>query len=119
MGLTISQAGDSIVLKPDPIDAVFAVKQRLDIPRSHITAIDVVDRSDVPTTEGTWLRAPGTHLPGLVRYGSYGKEPLREFWMVRRQDRVVMIDVRDWAYHRLVLGARDPDRLAEQFRSAI
>lgn len=119
MGVSVSPAGDSIVIELDPIDAVFAVKRRLDIPRSHVVAVEVLDRSDVPSTEGTWLRAPGTHLPGLVRYGSYGKEPLREFWMVRRQGRVVMVDVRDWAYHRLVLGVRDPDRLASQIRATI
>ncbi len=112
MGVKVTRTNGTVVLKPGPVDALFAIKGRLDIPRSHITSVLVMSRGDVPSTPGAWLRAPGTHLPGLVRYGSYGREPTREFWMVRRQKRVVVIDVRDWAYHRLILGVKDPDGLA-------
>ena len=62
----------------------------------------------VPPTPGTWLRAPGTHIPGLVRYGSYGREPNREFWAVYRQREVLVVTVGDWAYSRLVLATKDP-----------
>jgi hypothetical protein len=73
-----------------------------------------MDRSDVPATEGAWLRAPGTHVPGLIRYGSYGREPLREFWLVLRQRRVVVIEVEDWAYHRVILGTGEPEGLVRE-----
>ena len=43
------------------------------IPRSRISSVEAIDRSEVPSTEGAWLRAPGTHVPGLIRYGSYGR----------------------------------------------
>jgi len=76
----------------------------------------VLDRNAVRRTEGTWLRAPGAYVPGLIRYGSYGREPVREFWMVRRQRRVVVINVRDWAYHRLILGVSDPEAFAAAVR---
>jgi hypothetical protein len=111
MAMRIEHAGDSVVLRMGLL-GILAVKGRLDIPRSHTTSVQVMERKDVPDTEGTWLRAPGTHIPGLLRYGSYGREPLREFWAVARHRRVVVIDVRDWAYHRLVLGVPDPDEFA-------
>ncbi|HEY5685185.1 MAG TPA: hypothetical protein VIY70_07415 [Acidimicrobiia bacterium] len=116
MAVRAARTEDTVVLKLGPLDALFAVKGRLDIPGSHITSVLVMNRSDVPSTPGAWLRAPGTYVPGLIRYGSYGREPVREFWMVLRHRRVVVIDVRDWAYHRLILGVSDPDALAAAIR---
>ncbi|MDH3249806.1 MAG: hypothetical protein OEQ47_12635 [Acidimicrobiia bacterium] len=117
MGVRISQTESSVVLKLGPFEALFALKGRLDIPRSHITSIETLDRVEVPATQGAWLRAPGTHVPGLIRYGSYGREPMREFWLVLRQRRVVVIHVDDWAYHRVILGSRDPGRLVHELRA--
>jgi hypothetical protein len=116
MSVKTERTSDTVVVKLGPIDSLFAIKGRLDIPTSHITSVLVMNRSEVPSTPGAWLRAPGTYLPGLVRYGSYGREPTREFWLVRRHKRVVVIDVRDWAYHRLVLGVADPDAFAASIR---
>ena len=116
MGVHIEHAGESVVLRMGPVGSVLAVKGRLDIPASHITSVQVMNRAEVPSTPGTWLRAPGTFVPGLVRYGSYGREPHREFWLVFRQKRVVVVDVRDWAYHRLVIGTGHPDELAAEIK---
>ena len=118
MGVRVSHTESSVVLRLGPFESLFSLKGRLDIPRSQITSIEVLERSEVPSTEGTWLRAPGTHIPGLIRCGSYGREPLREFWQVLRQQRVVVVGVNDWAYSRLVLGSHDPNRLAEALRQA-
>jgi hypothetical protein len=112
MGVRGSHTADVVTLRLGPIESIFALKGRLDVPKTQITSIEVMDRAAVPSTEGAWLRAPGTHIPGLIRYGSYGREPLREFWMVRRQKRVLVIGVRDWAYHRIILGVPDPESLA-------
>jgi hypothetical protein len=115
MGIKVERTTDTIVLRMGPVDSIFAMKGRLDIPASHVTSVTAMDRKAVPLTEGTWLRAPGTYVPGLVRFGSYGREPKREFWRVLRHRRVVVIDVRDWSYHRLVLGVPDPDTFAATF----
>jgi hypothetical protein len=90
------------------LDRLFALKGRLDVPKSHITKVKVMERKAVPSTPGTLLRAPGTRIPGLIRHGSYGREPDREFWAVYRHREVVVIEIADWAYSRLVLGMRDP-----------
>ncbi len=116
MGVRVTRTEELITLRLGPVDSVFALKGRLDIPRSRISSVEVIDRSEVPSTEGAWLRAPGTHVPGLIRYGSYGREPLREFWLVRRQKQVVEVHVCDWAYHRLILGVSDPEGHAAAIR---
>jgi hypothetical protein len=108
MAIRLQLERDLVVVSLSGLARVLAVKGRLDIPRSRITSVEVMPRKDVPSTRGTWLRAPGTYLPGLIRYGSYGREPNREFWAVRRQREVLVIGVSDWAYTRLILGTRDP-----------
>jgi hypothetical protein len=108
MAIRLQLSGDVVVVSLSGLDRLFALKGRLDIPKSHITGVEVMPRKAVPPTPGTWLRAPGTHLPGLIRYGSYGREPNREFWAVYRQREVIVIRVTDWAYSRLILATRDP-----------
>ncbi len=108
MAIRVQLSGDLIVVKLWGLGRLFALKGRLDVPKSHVTSIDVMPRKAVPPTPGTWLRAPGTHLPGLIRYGSYGREPNREFWAVYRQREVIVIGITDWAYSRLILATRDP-----------
>ena len=63
MGLNISQTGDSIVVRLDPLDALFAIKRRLDIPRSHVESIEVVERADVPTPVAPGYGRPGPTCP--------------------------------------------------------
>jgi hypothetical protein len=108
MPINIETVDDLIVVKLSGPSRVFGLKGRLDVPKSHITSVEVMARRDVPPTPGTWLRAPGTFVPGLVHYGSYGREPNREFWAVYRQPEVLVLTVRDWAYSRLVLATKDP-----------
>ncbi len=108
MPITIHKTGDLIVVKLTGLSRIFGLKGRLDIPTSHVTSVEVRPRTEVPPTPGTWLRAPGTHIPGLVRYGSYGRVPNREFWAVYRQQEVLVVGVTDWAYRRVVIATRDP-----------
>lgn len=119
MPIDVQPTADLIVVTLTGPSRIFGLKGRLDIPRSHVTSVEVMARRDVPPTPGTWLRAPGTHIPGLVRYGSYGREPNREFWAVYRQQEVLVVGITDWAYRRVVLATRDPHadaRLVEEAR---
>lgn len=78
-----------------------------------------MDRKAIPPGDGTWLRAPGTHIPGLIRYGSYGRSPHREFWAVLRQSRVLVITVDGWDYTRVVLGSKNPEAHAAVISRAL
>jgi hypothetical protein len=108
MAIRLQPRGDVVMVSLTGLNRLFALKGRLDIPKGHITSVDVMPRKSVPPSPGTWLRAPGTFVPGLIRHGSYGREPNREFWAVYRQREVLVIGVADWAYGRLVLASRDP-----------
>lgn len=119
MSIEVSVGSQTLQLRLGPIGRLLAVKRRLEIPIHLVAGADAMDRKAVPPGDGTWLRAPGTHIPGLIRYGSYGRAPHREFWVVMRQRRVLVINVRDWDYARVILGIHDPDSHAAAISAAI
>ena len=100
-------------------DRWLALKGRLDIPLEKITAIRAMKQSDVPYTKSTWLRAPGGFWPGLFRHGSYGWKPNREFWVATGHADVVVIDIDDWDYHRVVISVPDPEGVVERLSSSL
>lgn len=119
MGIQIHVESASIQVRLSSLTGVLAVKRRLEIPLHLVVDATAVDRKAIPSGDGTWLRAPGTHIPGLIRYGSYGRKPHREFWAVLRPRRVLVIAVRDWDYVRVILGMADPDSPAAAIGAAL
>lgn len=109
---------DMLKVRLTGFDRLFALKGRLDVPLGSIERVEVLERRAVPRTRGTWLRAPGTYIPGLIRYGSFGRVPHREFWAVYRQRNVVVLTITGWDYSRLVLGLRDAPLHAGEIRTA-
>ena len=109
---------DRLEVRLNGPDRVLALKSRLDVPLSQVSSVDVVERRAIRQTPGTWLRKPGTHIPGLIRHGSYGLQPEREFWALYRQRYALVIDVAGWTYSRLILGAKDAPLHAAEIRSA-
>ena len=94
------------------VDRLLAIRSEVTVPLDRVVSAAAVPRGSVPVGEGTWLRAPGTHIPGLVRHGSYGREPHREFWAVFRRDPVLVIETAGGDYARIVLGVGDPEGIA-------
>jgi hypothetical protein len=93
----------------------FAMKHRLEIPTENIALATAVDRSEV---HRPLVRAPGTYLPGLLSYGSFGVGEGREFWAVPGRPRLLVIDIQNWTYSRAVLAVPDPDQVAGTINAA-
>ncbi len=119
MSVGISVESETLRVRLGPIERLLAVRRGLEIPLHLVSGAAAMDRNAIPSGDGTWLRAPGTHIPGLIRYGSYGRVPHREFWVVMRQRRVLVITVRDWDYARVILAIRDPESHAAAISAAI
>lgn len=87
-------------------DAFYCLRRRLEVPVTAVEGVGVYDRTVIPA-EG--LRLPGTALPGVIRAGSYGTGPSRDFWDVRTGQRLLVIQLKPGAkYRRLVLEVPDP-----------
>jgi hypothetical protein len=119
MGIQLTVEPKQILVDLTGIDGLLAIKRHLQISTHLITGVESMLRKALPPGDGTWLRAPGTHVPGLIRHGSYGRAPHREFWAVFRSKRVLVITVRDWDYARVILGIHDPETHAAAIATAI
>jgi hypothetical protein len=97
-------------------DAAFAFRRSISIPLTDISQVTTAPRNAV---RRGGVRLPGTEIPGVIRAGSFGRKPSREFWDVRRGETVLVIDTisRD-PYARLVLEVDDPAGTATWLRSA-
>ena len=118
MGIEAVVDLDHLTITITGFDRAFSLERRLGVPLGKISSAKVLERKEIPPTPGTWLRSPGTHIPGLVRHGSYGHAPHREFWAMYRQRLALVIAVEDWDYARLVLGIKDAPVHAAEIRTA-
>ena len=87
------------------------LQRRLLVPLGHIVGAEAGLRP-----RGWALRAPGTSVPGFVKYGTYYGRRGREFWLYERAKgpSVLILELRDEPFRRLVLSVNDGPEWAER-----
>lgn len=111
----VKQQDDNIVFDVKGWHKLWALKSELVIPRSNILGA----RRDPAVIHG-WkgLRAPGTHVPGIITAGTFYLDGQRIFWDVRDAENAVVIDLADESYQQLVIEVEDPDRVVAMLSAA-
>ncbi|MGK5685148.1 hypothetical protein [Actinoplanes sp. URMC 104] len=102
--------GDTLVVEISGLDRLWALKSSLSIPLSNVRGA-TVDPGIVNERKG--LRAPGTHVPGVITAGTFHLDGERVFWDVKDPARAVVIELRDERYARLVVQVDDPRATVE------
>lgn len=93
----------------------FKIK-RFSVPLAHVV------RAEAARPQSGWMiRAPGTHLPGVIKAGTYFRPGHREFWYVRerRAEEPLAIELRGEKYTRLVVSVDDARGWAERINAAV
>ena len=54
-----------------------------------------------------WLRIPGTHIPGVIRAGTYMAAGKRAFWSVTRPEDALVIELRGARYEAIVVNVQE------------
>jgi hypothetical protein len=98
-------------------DKLWALRSHIDIPLANITGI----RRDPEMARRWWagVRAPGTHLPGVLKAGTFHQNGRRVFFDVRDPDNTVIVDLRDEHFDQLVLEVDDPDAVVNAVESSL
>lgn len=106
--------GGALVVRPRGLSQAWSLRRELRVPLDSVAAIGAVPVAGLPVG----LRSPGTAIPGF-RAGSYGAGDQRSFWLVRRAPEVLVVELVDRPYRRLVLEVDDPGATAAELRAAI
>jgi hypothetical protein len=105
--MEVSLEEDALVVKLGLLEKLAAVRWTdVRVPRDNVAGAEPV----LPPPTWKQLRLPGTHLPGLIKAGTYLTNRGWEFWYLTRNGRQhpVTVSLRGHRYARLVLGIGEP-----------
>ncbi|MER5766292.1 hypothetical protein [Streptomyces sp. NPDC001985] len=94
-----------LIVEMEGLGRLWALRSRLAIPLDHVRGA-TVDPGMAREPKG--IRAPGTQFPRFITAGTFYSKGERVFWDVRDASRVVVVELTDERYARLVLQVRDP-----------
>lgn len=96
-------------------DAAWSLRRHIHVPLDHVTAAHVSPPGDEPIG----LRIGGTSIPGRISAGRFWQRGFGwSFCCFRRPDEVLVVDLRDKRYRKLVLEVDDPRALASRIEAA-
>jgi hypothetical protein len=113
----VELTGDALIVHVRGMDRLWALKSRLEIPLAHVVSAEVC-----PEVALGWrmsIRAPGTHMPGVITAGTFYKEGERVFWDVHDPESTVVIHLKDDQYARLIIEVDDPPATAAAIQRAL
>ncbi|MER6651854.1 hypothetical protein ABT248_15065 [Streptomyces sp. NPDC000971] len=98
-------ADDNLVVVMEGLDKLWAFKSRLTIPLANVRGA-TVDPGIATDFKG--IRAPGSHLPGVIIAGTFHHDGDKVFWDVKDASKANVVELADEEYTRLVLQVDDP-----------
>jgi hypothetical protein len=98
-------------VRPSLLECVAGVFGGLVVRRDQVVGARVVADG---LAEVRGLRAPGLHIPGVNKYGTWRRRGSKTYVAVRRGRTALVLDLKEHHYDRVVVSAEQASRLAEQ-----
>jgi hypothetical protein len=112
----ISVEERKLVVEMKGWDKLWALKSRLEIPLEHIRGV----RADPEIAKhAKGIRTLGTHVPGVITAGTFRQEGDRVFWNVHHPENIIVIDLYDERYAKLVIEVADPSVTVATINNAL
>jgi hypothetical protein len=106
--VTVHQEEDTVIFTVEGWHKLWAFRSELRIPCAHIKSA----RHDPEAARARGLRAPGTHVPGLLKAGTFYLDGLFDhkpsFFDVQHQQNTVVVELADEHYARLIIEVENP-----------
>lgn len=112
---TISVQGQDLVVEMNGLDKLWSLKSRLTIPLANVRGA-TLDPGILGEPKG--IRAPGTHVPGVITAGTFHRDGEKVFWAVRDAQKAVVVELSDEQYTRLVVEVDDPREVVAMVEAA-
>ena len=108
---------DTLVLRVEGLDKIFALRSELRLPLSHITGV----RLDGEVVAQWWhgLKLAGTSLPGVITAGLFYQHGQRVFWDIHHPALAVVLTLEHEFYQELVIEVADPDGFVAGLQAAL
>ena len=109
--------GDKAVFTVQGWDKLWALRSQLEIPLAHI--IDV--HTDAAPKMGWFqgLKVLGTYIPNVFRAGTFYQDGGWVFWDVLNADKVIVVELHDERFRKLVIEVADPTAAVQEIKQAI
>jgi len=101
-------------IKLNPLEKMLCHRGSLSVPMSNVASAS----TKKPRWEWKQVRAPGTHVPFVIKAGTYYGGRGKEFWQATVGKPFVTIELRDWDYDRIVLTLSDNHAWAQRINQA-
>jgi hypothetical protein len=98
--VNIDNDKDILRIKLSILEKILTFHRSFEIPISQIGEIST---TLLPPTLKE-IRAPGTAIPGLTKAGTYYTSKGKEFWMLKKKDNPIRIELSNNKLKRLILG---------------
>ena len=109
----IERAGDEVSVRLSVWEKIAGLHGDIRFPFSAITAGNV-DHDPLSSVRG--MRAPGLHVPGRVKIGTWRRSGAKTFAVVRRSTPAVRLDLSGQRFARLVVSVTDAASAAGKLR---
>lgn len=107
--------GENLIVKLGIVDTMLSVRSTMQIP---LTAVERVYFDPFVGEEPRGIKAPGTHLPGVVTKGTFHCEGVKTFWNVWRGTSAVVVELSGQKFDRLVIDHNEPEAIAQKIEAA-
>jgi hypothetical protein len=107
--------GDHLVVRMGIIDAMLSMRSSMRFP---LTSVKNVYVDPVAGEEPKGFKAPGTAIPGTLTKGTFHFDGVKTFWNIWRGTLVVVVELRDEKFDRIVIEQGNPDAVVEKITKA-
>lgn len=97
--MKLSINGNLLQIKLNPVEIILAHCTSLNIPLDHVRHVS----AEKPKYNWDQVRAPGTHIPFLIKSGTFYGRNSKEFWQATAGIPYLVIELINWDYKRIVL----------------
>lgn len=110
----ISVEGDQLVVEVRGWHKLWSLMSRFEIPLEHVGGV-----RGAANERPIGLRAPGTHIPGIITAGTFHYDGKKVFWDVRDPANAIAIDLQDEDYSTLIVEVADPGLAMSNLEGAL